>query len=159
MTNHAPIEPTIENLSKAIFIVNKHAKTAPNPKFLYELKKTALTKMIQLGQATKVGLHFSRNPKLSQQRSDVVVQCGEYAFHIPPTKEDFQTLPHLGALDNQTRNPKTHLPLQQAKSLLMAYTGVKETDIQTTANSQRTSYSQIRPTTYQKPVFKRLGER
>lgn len=29
------IEPTAENIAKAIYTVNRHAKTAPNPKFLY----------------------------------------------------------------------------------------------------------------------------
>lgn len=42
-----PLPPTIENLSQAIFTVNRHAKTAINPKFLYKLKKTAIDKMIQ----------------------------------------------------------------------------------------------------------------
>ena len=32
------IEPTAENIAKAIYTVNRHAKTAPNPKFLYLLK-------------------------------------------------------------------------------------------------------------------------
>lgn len=156
--NLSTLEPTVENLSKAIFIVNRHAKTAPNPKFLYDLKKTALKQMVESGQAKKLGLHFSRNPKLSQQRSDVVVMCGEYTFHMPPSKEDFQELPHLGQLDNHTRNPKTHLPLQQAKSLLMSFTGMKETNIVQRNNPSRTSYPYQNQTSYQKPVFKRLGE-
>ncbi|HEY2422192.1 MAG TPA: YkyB family protein, partial [Neobacillus sp.] len=35
---------TIENLAQAVFIVNRHAKTAINPKFLYKLKHEALKK-------------------------------------------------------------------------------------------------------------------
>ncbi|MBS4193804.1 YkyB family protein [Lederbergia citri] len=139
------LEPTIQNLSQAIFTVNRHAKTAINPKFLYSLKKTALNKMIQEKKATKIGLHFSRNPKFSQQQSDVLVECGDYTFHIPPTKEDFEHLPHLGHLDQHSRNPKTRMSLNLAKQLLINYTGLKEEK----KNQQ---------TLTQKPVFKKLGD-
>lgn len=149
--NHSSqLEPSVENLSKAIFVVNKHAKTAPNPKFLYTLKKTALQKLIKNGEAKKIGLHFSRNPKFAQQRSDVVVVCGAYTFHMPPTKEDFKELPHLGALDSSMRNPKAQLSLNHAKALLMDYTGLIEEHI------ERKSYNH---TSYQQPVFKKLGQR
>ncbi|RKJ60060.1 hypothetical protein D7X33_28395, partial [Butyricicoccus sp. 1XD8-22] len=90
------LEFTAKNLSESIYIVNKHAKTANDPKFLYELKKSALEKMLEEGKAEKVGLHFSRNSKFSQQQSVVLIVCGEYLFHLPPIKEDFQNLPHLG---------------------------------------------------------------
>ncbi|MBA2874181.1 YkyB family protein [Thermaerobacillus caldiproteolyticus] len=139
------LEPTIDNLAKAIFTVNRHAKTALNPSFLYLLKKKTIAKLLKEGKARKVGLHFSRNPKYSQQQSDVLVAIGDYYFHIPPTKEDFANLPHLGALNDSYRNPVTRMPLSQAKALLQAYTGIKELPHQ-------------RKKTYQKPVFKRLGE-
>lgn len=116
----------MENLSKAIFIVNKHAKSAIEPKFLYDLKKMALERMLVDGKAEKIGLHFSRNPKFSRQTSTVLISCGKYLFHLPPTKGDFRNLPHLGDLNDQQRNPKTHLSLKQAKALLIAYTGLKE---------------------------------
>lgn len=143
-TNHS-LQPTITNLSQAIFTVNRHAKTASNPKYLYALKKNALNKMIVEKKAKKVGLHFSRNPRFSQQQSDVLVQCGEYSFHIPPTKEDFHTLPHLGHLDQHSRNPKSRMSLKTAKQLLQQYTGMKEERRKT-------------PTRTQKPVFKKLGD-
>lgn len=143
--NNNLLEPTIQNLAQAIFTVNRHAKTAINPKFLYSLKKTALNKMIQEKKATKIGLHFSRNPKFSQQQSDVLVECGDYTFHIPPTKEDFEHLPHLGHLDQHSRNPKTRMSLNLAKQLLINYTGLKEEN----KNEQ---------TLTQKPVFKKLGD-
>ncbi|MCR2820903.1 YkyB family protein [Lederbergia panacisoli] len=139
------LEPTIPNLSQAIFTVNRHAKTAINPKFLYTLKKNALNKMIQEKKATKIGLHFSRNPKFSQQQSDVLVKCGDYSFHIPPTKEDFEHLPHLGHLDQHSRNPKTRMSLNLAKQLLINYTGLKENQ----KNNQTIS---------ERPVFKKLGD-
>ena len=151
MNSHssAPLQPSIPNLSHAIFTVNRHAKTATNPKFLYKLKKTALEKMIQEGKAQKIGLHFSDNPKYSKQQSDVLVQCGEYLFHIPPSKEDFGMLPHLGKLDRYTRNPKCHMSLNQAKQLLQAYTGLRE------INNTHTIHRKPQP---QRPVFKKLGE-
>lgn len=142
------LNPTIENLSQAIFTVNRHAKTAPNPKFLYRLKHEALKKMLKEGKAKKVGLHYSANPKLSQQQSDVLVACGNYTFHIPPSKEDFSLLPHLGKLSTHGQNPKTRLSLVTARALLVSYTGIKETDGPMKPKKQA----------YQKPEFKRLGE-
>jgi hypothetical protein len=140
------LQPTIMNLSQAIFTVNRHAKTAIDPKFLYSLKKNALLKMIEEKKATKIGLHFSRNPKFSQQQSDVLIECGDYTFHVPPTKDDFQQLPHLGHLDQHSRNPKTRMSLNIAKQLLTNYTGMKE-------NNRTPQRHQT-----QKPVFKRLGD-
>jgi hypothetical protein len=145
------LEQTIDHLSQAIYIVNRHAKTAPNPKYLYKLKQEAIKKMISEGKARKVGLHFSQNPKNSQQQSDVLVECGHYTFHIPPSKMDFTTLPHLGKLDELIRNPKTAISLQNARALLQTYTGLVE-------ETQATPF-QVRNRQYQKPIFKKLGER
>ncbi|AJH78195.1 MULTISPECIES: YkyB family protein [Heyndrickxia] len=152
MNSHkpAPLQPTIENLSYAVFTVNRHAKTATNPKFLYLLKKKALEKMVREGKALKVGLHFSEHPKYSQQQSDVLVKCGDYTFHIPPSKDDFKNLPHLGYLDHKTRNPKCRMPLSQAKQLLERYTGLTEKQQQ--PGQPRTGRKNC------KPVFKKLGD-
>lgn len=147
--NSSPLDQTVDNLARAIFIVNRHAKTATNPKFLYLLKRRALEKLILEGKAKKEGLHFSRNPKNSQQQSDVLVSAGEYYFHMPPSKEDISRLPHLGTLSQTYRNPKTHLSLTQAKILLQQYVGLKEDDFQNRQPQRKN---------YQKPVFKRLGE-
>jgi hypothetical protein len=146
--SHLKLNPTIDNLSQAIFIVNRHAKTAPNPKFLYKLKYTALQKLIKEGKAKKIGLHFSNNPKYSQQQSDVLIACGKYTFHLPPSKNDFVELPHLGKLDSQVRNPKTPLSLTQAKKILTSYTGLVENENNYTSTKKK----------YHKPVFKKLGE-
>ncbi|WP_020059336.1 YkyB family protein [Bacillus sp. 123MFChir2] len=114
---------SVHQLAEAIFSVNRHAKSATNPKYLYWLKKTALERLIAEKQATKEGLHFSKNPRFSQQQSDVLVRAGNYYFHIPPTKDDFRNLPHLGSLDCTYRNPKTHLSLTSAKKMLQQYIG------------------------------------
>lgn len=142
---------TIENLSQAIFIVNRHAKTATNPKFLYKLKHEAIKKLLAEGKAKKVGLHFSGNPKNSQQQSDVLVSCGKYTFHIPPSKNDFADLPHLGRLDDQVRNPKASLSLKTAKAILSAYTGISDPP---QPPPHKTRHQHV----YQKPIFKKLGE-
>lgn len=76
-----------EILSKALFIVNRHAKTAIDSKYLYQLKHAAIKKMLAEGKAKKIGLHFSRNPKFSQQQLDVLISCGNYYFHIPPQEK------------------------------------------------------------------------
>ncbi|MTH53112.1 hypothetical protein GKZ89_06775 [Bacillus mangrovi] len=145
-----PLHMNTENLAKAVYTVNKHAKTAPNPKYLYYLKKKALLKLITEGKAEKKGLHFSQNPKYSKQQSDVLVCAGSYYFHMPPAKEDFHQLPHLGSLNQSYRNPKSHLSLSKAKELLQAYTGIKE--------EQPSKRPVAHSRTYVKPVFKKLGE-
>jgi hypothetical protein len=138
-----------DTLAKAIFTVNRHAKTATNPKYLYELKKQALLKMIKEGKAVKKGLHFSRNPKHSRQQSDVLIECGHYTFHMPPCKEDFNQLPHLGHLNEEIRNPRCSMSLSKAKGLLEAYTGMKE---------DQSKHNPPGRKKYTKPVFKPLGQ-
>ncbi len=135
----------VQELSEAIFTVNKHAKTAQNPKFLYQLKGASLEKMISMGIAKKIGLHFSNNPKNVQQTSSVLVECGSYQFHINPAKEDFKTLTHLGLAIEGFRNPPSKMNLRTAKSILQKYTGIKETIPSATRK-------------YVQPVFTRLGE-
>lgn len=144
-----PSELSIENLSRAIFTVNRHAKTAPNPKYLYTLKRKSLEKLLAEGKAKKEGLHFSKNPRNSQQQSDVLVSAGEYYFHMPPSKEDFENLPHLGKLNQTYRNPKTQMGLTYAKRLLQSYVGIKE---------EEDHQKPMRSGSIQKPVFKKLGQ-
>ncbi|MCM3441755.1 YkyB family protein [Metabacillus halosaccharovorans] len=156
MEDHNRLDPSqqqsTENLARAIYVVNRHAKTAPNPKFLYALKKKALLKLVHEGKAVKKGLHFSNNPKFSKQQSDVLVSAGEYYFHMPPTKDDFEKLPHLGSLNKTYRNPKAHMSLTKAKILLQGYVGMKE------EKKPAQSFQSKKTRTYEKPVFKRLGE-
>ena len=142
---------TADDLGEAIYSVNRHAKTAPNPKFLYKLKKQTIIKMLEEGKAKKIGLQFSDHPHLSFQQSDVLIQCGRYTFHIPPSKDDFQTLTHLGHLSKEVRNPSSRLSLSKAKKILMSYTGCKEQSLENPSkdNSKKKYY---------KPTFTRLGE-
>lgn len=116
--NNAEKTFDVMEVAVALYTVNRHAKCATDPHQLYNLKTRAIGKLLKEGEATKVGLHFSPNPKTAYQRSDVLVKVGEYHFHIPPSKEDFKTLPHLGNRNPDFRNPKRHMSNNQAKSIL-----------------------------------------
>lgn len=116
-------ETSTDSLAQAIFIVNKHAKTALEPKNLYNLKRLTLNKLLTEGKAKKLGLHFSDNPRFAAQQSDVIISCGAYVFHLPPTKEDLKSLPHLGNRSSYIRNPKAVMSLSKAKQILQEYIG------------------------------------
>ncbi|WP_226578222.1 YkyB family protein [Halobacillus litoralis] len=108
-------------LAESLFIVNRHAKTAPEPKHLYDIKKHTIDKLLKENRAKKVGLHFSDHPKFSQQHSTLLIEIGGFYFHIPANKEDFQELEHLGKVDQSYRNPKPKLSLSRAKRNLYHY--------------------------------------
>lgn len=108
---------TIE-IAEALFIVNKHAKTATNPRHLYSIKTAAINKLLREKKARKVGLHFSSNPKNSNQHSILLIKVADYFFHIPPKKEDFDELEHLGHLDDSYRNPQPRMSLNYAKKTI-----------------------------------------
>ena len=114
---------SIRQLAIAIYTVNRHAKTAPDNRQLYALKKMAIDKLLSSGTAEKIGLHFVDNPKFSKQHSTVLVRCDEFLFHTIPDKEDFNTLPHLGQQDPASRNPQERMSLNTARDLLSKYVG------------------------------------
>ncbi|WP_085992532.1 YkyB family protein [Oceanobacillus senegalensis] len=111
----------IADLARALYTINRHAKTAPQPKHLYFIKKETINKLLKEKRAKKVGLHFSDHPKFSNQHSTLLVKVDKYYFHIPPTKEDFKELEHLGSLDQNYRNPQTKMSLSKAKSIVYQY--------------------------------------
>ncbi|WP_067730072.1 YkyB family protein [Oceanobacillus damuensis] len=114
-------EISLHHLAQAVFTINRHAKTAPEPQHLYQIKKDTINKLLKENKAEKVGLHFSDHPKLSNQHSTLLVKVDEYYFHIPPSKEDFKNLKHLGSLDQNYRNPQTKMSLSQAKRVVYQY--------------------------------------
>lgn len=118
---------TLQDIAQAIFTVNRHAKTAPEPQHLYFVKKEAINKLLKDAHAKKVGLHFTDRPKYSNQHSTLLVKVADYFFHIPPTKEDFKELKHLGSLDQNYRNPQSKMSLSQAKRILYPYINWKPT--------------------------------
>lgn len=111
----------LQQLAQAIFTVNRHAKTAPQPQHLYFIKKEAINKLLKEKRAKKIGLHFTDRPKYSNQHSTLLIRVGNYYFHIPPQKEDFKELEHLGSLDDNYRNPPSKMSLSQAKRILYPY--------------------------------------
>lgn len=113
----------VRQIAIAVYTINRHAKTATDNKDLYHLKKITLDKLIQSGNAKKIGLHFSENTKYSKQHSTTLVQCQDFLFHTIPEKEDFKTLPHLGHQNHSSRNPKVRMNLRTARSILNDYVG------------------------------------
>lgn len=116
----------LNNLAQAIFTINRHAKTAPEPQHLYYIKKESINRLLKEKKAQKIGLHFSKRPKFSNQHSTLLVKVDNYYFHIPPSKEDFKQLKHLGELDKNYRNPRTKMSLSQAKRIVYQYIDWKD---------------------------------
>src|SRR5690625_723627 len=112
---------SLQHIAEAVYTVNRHAKTAPEPQHLYFLKKEAINQLLKENRAEKIGLHFSERPKLSNQHSTLLVKVANYYFHILPTKNDFKELEHLGALDQSYRNPRTKMSLSKAKRIVYRY--------------------------------------
>lgn len=111
----------LTQIAKALFTINRHAKTAPEPQHLYHIKKETIHQLLAENRAKKVGLHFSNHPKLSNQHSTILISVDEYYFHILPEKRDFEELEHLGALDQNYRNPRTKMSLSHAKRIIYQY--------------------------------------
>lgn len=111
----------IDQLAQAIYSVNRHAKVATKPQHLYSIKKLTIDKLLHEKKATKIGLHFSKNPKNSNQHSTLLIKVSNYYFHLPPKKNDFKTLKHLGDLDDDYRNPQTRMSLSHAKKIVYNY--------------------------------------
>lgn len=129
----------VRQIAIAVYTVNRHAKTAPDNKHLYYLKKVTLDKLIRTGKAKKIGLHFSDNTKYSQQHSTTLVQCQDFLFHTISEKDDFKNLPHLGQQNHTSRNPRERMNLRTARKLLHDYIGnvQPETDRQNKRNRSK----------------------
>lgn len=117
-------EVSLEKVQVAIYTVNRHAKAALTPKYLYFLKRHALQKMLNEGHAEKVGIHQIFESNFKKQNSAVLVKVSTtshiFFFHLPMTKEN-DSLPNLGALDQNFRNPQIRMSLSNAKTILQQY--------------------------------------
>lgn len=111
----------LAEIAKAIYTVNRHAKAALEPQHLYYIKQKSIDNLLEENKARKIGLHFTKQPKHSNQHSMLLVQVGEYYFHVPPSKEDFKQLKHLGELDEDFRNKRVRMSLSEAKRILYDY--------------------------------------
>ncbi len=114
-------ETDVSEIAEAIYTVNRHAKTASEPQHLYTIKKKAIEQLLRENKAKKIGLHFSNNPKFSNQHSTLLVKVANYYFHVLPSKADFKSLKHLGSLDKDFRNPRTKMSLSHAKKVIYDY--------------------------------------
>lgn len=114
-------QTAVSEIAKALYTVNRHAKTAPKPQHLYHIKKETINQLLREKKAKKIGLHFSNRPKLSNQHSTLLIKVDNYYFHIPPKKEDFEKLEHLGELDHNFRNKRTRMSLSHAKRIIYKY--------------------------------------
>ncbi|MCG3420338.1 YkyB family protein [Oceanobacillus jordanicus] len=131
----------LRDIAKALYTVNRHAKTAPEPQHLYYIKKETINRLLNEKKANKVGLHFSEHPKFSNQHSTLLVKVDDYYFHIPPSKKDFQQLKHLGALDENYRNPQCKMSLSQAKKVIYEYIDWKPQAPSTTTPKKSSYYT------------------
>ncbi|CQR47849.1 hypothetical protein BN1058_02180 [Paraliobacillus sp. PM-2] len=131
----------LDQIAKALFVINRHAKTALNPRELYNLKKQAIIELLKNNNAQKIGLHYSDRPKLSRQHSTLLVKVGNYYFHILPNKQDFKEVKHLGNIDKNFRNPKTKMSLSQAKRIICSYLNIDLPEKKRTCSSYYTPSS------------------
>lgn len=132
---------SLKQISQAIYTVNRHAKTAPEPQHLYFLKNETIKKLLAEKRARKVGLHYSNRPKLSHQHSILLIEVGDYYFHILPHKHDLDHLPHLGHIDNSHQNPHVQMSLNQAKHTIHNYIDYQPDTKKTSKQPQeRSSY-------------------
>ncbi|MCU9613181.1 YkyB family protein [Caldibacillus lycopersici] len=122
------MDSKIRELACAIYKINSNAKAATDPNNLYTLKYRVIKKLLNEGLATKIGLHNSMNPRFPNKKH-VLVKIEDYYFHIPATPEDYKNLPLLGDRDENYRNPKCYISLQNAKSVLFHYLDMKESNI------------------------------
>lgn len=132
---------SLSQIAKALYTVNRHAKTAPEPQHLYQIKKETIHQLLSENRAKKIGLHFSNHPKFSNQHSTILISVANYYFHILPEKRDFEELNHLGDLDQNYRNPQTKMSLSQAKRIIYQYINWQpEKKLKTTHKQHSSAY-------------------
>jgi len=140
---------TTRQIAEAIFTVNKHAKTALNPRELYYLKKLTIDKLLQEKRAQKKGLQYSKNSGVAQQASSLLIECSGYFFHTKARKADFATLTHLGYQDENYRNPPSSINLRTARTILTDYIGTSGKPNAASVTKQQAPIP---------PVFTKLGD-
>lgn len=122
--------PDIKQIQHALYTINRHAKTALESTELYNLKKKVLKKLVTENRAKKIGLEYSTNPRVGLQSSVVLVKVGTddtepaFYFHTLAEKDDFKlNLKHKGKINHDLNNPRVHMGLEAAKTILYKYLG------------------------------------
>lgn len=108
---------TVREIAKAIYVINNHAKNAPE---LYSVKDMAIKQLLKEGRAHKLGLHYSQNLGKTFRRLYVVIRVDDFVFHLPSTKEDRKTLEVIESNPNH-HNPKVSMSLDRAKQILKIF--------------------------------------
>src|SRR5699024_3934811 len=111
----------VNRLARALYSVNRNAKVATKPQHLYTIKKLTIDKLLQENKASKIGLHFSNNPKESNQHSTLLIKVSSYYLHIAANKQKFELIKHLRNLHYEYRNPQSRMSLSHAKKIIYKY--------------------------------------
>lgn len=129
-----PTELTPLIIAQSIHVINKRAKQVPDSNLLYQLKHTAIKKLIIENKAKKLYLHrFKCVQQLHNQINSseginkvfIVVFCENYYFHSPANKTDLDSL-RFEKLQRGVFNPSTKMKYFKAKRNIIAY--LKTTD-------------------------------
>ncbi|MBU9713029.1 YkyB family protein [Evansella tamaricis] len=118
----------LTSIQVALYTINRHAKTALDSSELYYLKRKSLKKLETQNLAEKVCREYSTNPSKGLQSSVVLVKVGtpeseyQFYFHTIAEKGDSQ-LKHTGKINNDLKNPRIHMRLDAAKTILYNFLG------------------------------------
>ncbi|SHK46709.1 YkyB family protein [Desulforamulus aeronauticus] len=139
------LEMNTENLSEALYIINKFAKRKRDTKKdhyeqghhdlvkslkqrehqLYELKSQVLTKMLAEERAEILGIHkqiINTQGKRESINHLLLIQVGEHTFHRPAKAKDIKKHPFLGEIDIiSAEKESTSLTFLEAVKLLEKY--------------------------------------
>lgn len=116
--NKRSSSPSTIEIAESLYIINKKAKHSSNKQY-YILKQTVIERLILEKKAKKIGLHRSPLPR-NKYKTETLVQIETYYFHLPPTNEDLDHLPILGARKGLV-NPKIDKSVRMAKNTLVRY--------------------------------------
>jgi hypothetical protein len=120
-------EIPISQIAKALYIINRKTKVDKRATRLYSLKREVIEKLVEKGVARKVGLQLYSHTKRHDPALTVLIQIEvddkTYFFHTIPTPNDINSLPNLGKSQNDIRNPKTSMSLEQAERTLANFCG------------------------------------
>lgn len=140
------IEMTTENLGEALYVINKSAKRIRDSKKdnydlgqydsvkrsklkeqeLYNLKEKVLSKMLAENRAEIIGIHkqiVTNKSEYEWENHLLLINVGEYSFHLPVKMKDIKKHPFLGEIDIITaeKDKKTKLTFTEAVKLLGKY--------------------------------------
>lgn len=122
----ADIDPTIENLSQALYVINKSAKVSRDTKnenyqrrrhgivsaakkrqeHLYSLKDATLNKLLKEKLANVKGYHKQKSSYNDEYNYLILIEFGDFTFHKPSFPGQVENLVELGEV-NKISSEKT----------------------------------------------------